>query len=102
MAAPKLAGGLDGKLHQVAKEKAPGELEKSAWALAKVIADVDEENASASSIAGKMVSRLGEPVVRRAMLHAMKIMGQQFVMGHRASPTSAAIMSGNGMPVTSV
>jgi RHH-type proline utilization regulon transcriptional repressor/proline dehydrogenase/delta 1-pyrroline-5-carboxylate dehydrogenase len=28
-----------------------------------------------------MVAKLGEPVVRQAMLHAMKIMGQQFVMG---------------------
>ncbi len=49
----------------------------STWALmltGKVISDVEKEG-------GNMVSRLGEPVVRKAMLHAMKIMGQQFVMG---------------------
>jgi RHH-type proline utilization regulon transcriptional repressor/proline dehydrogenase/delta 1-pyrroline-5-carboxylate dehydrogenase len=57
----------------------------STWALmltGKVVADVEEDNSlSVSSIAGKIVSRLGEPVVRQAMMHAMKIMGQQFVMG---------------------
>ena len=57
----------------------------STWALmltGKVIADVEEEKSlSVSAIAGKIVSRVGEPVVRQAMLHAMKIMGQQFVMG---------------------
>lgn len=57
----------------------------STWALmltGKVIADVEEEKAlSVSALAGKLVSRMGEPVVRQAMLHAMKIMGQQFVMG---------------------
>jgi RHH-type proline utilization regulon transcriptional repressor/proline dehydrogenase/delta 1-pyrroline-5-carboxylate dehydrogenase len=54
----------------------------STWALmltGKVIADV--EPAAPSNIASRMVSRLGEPVVRQAMLHAMKIMGQQFVTG---------------------
>ncbi|MEZ0226167.1 MAG: bifunctional proline dehydrogenase/L-glutamate gamma-semialdehyde dehydrogenase PutA [Alphaproteobacteria bacterium] len=58
----------------------------STWALmltGKVIADVEdaEGETPASSIAGRMVSKLGEPVVRRAMLHSMKIMGEQFVMG---------------------
>lgn len=58
----------------------------STWALmltGKVIADVDAEDKglSVANVAGKMVSKLGEPVVRQAMLHAMKIMGQQFVMG---------------------
>ena len=58
----------------------------STWALmltGKVIADVaeGEKEEPVSNIASRMVSKLGEPVVRRAMLHAMKIMGQQFVMG---------------------
>lgn len=58
----------------------------STWALmltGKVIADVDAEDKdmTVGAFAGKMVSKLGEPVVRQAMLHAMKIMGQQFVMG---------------------
>ena len=49
----------------------------STWALmltGKVISDVENEG-------GSMISRLGEPVVRKAMLHGMKIMGEQFVMG---------------------
>jgi RHH-type proline utilization regulon transcriptional repressor/proline dehydrogenase/delta 1-pyrroline-5-carboxylate dehydrogenase len=49
----------------------------STWALmltGKVISDVETEG-------GSLVSRMGEPVIRKAMLHAMKIMGQQFVMG---------------------
>jgi RHH-type proline utilization regulon transcriptional repressor/proline dehydrogenase/delta 1-pyrroline-5-carboxylate dehydrogenase len=47
-----------------------------------VIGDVEEDKSfSAGAIAGKMVAKMGEPVVRLAMLHAMKIMGQQFVMG---------------------
>lgn len=29
----------------------------------------------------RLVSRLGEPVVRRAMLQAMRIVGRQFVLG---------------------
>ena len=58
----------------------------STWALmltGKVIADVDEDAGKdgVAGFAGKLVSKLGEPVVRQAMLHAMKIMGQQFVMG---------------------
>ncbi len=34
-----------------------------------------------ASILGKMVDRLGEPVIRAAMNTAMKIMGKQFVLG---------------------
>ncbi len=49
----------------------------STWALmltGKVVSDVESE-------ASGLISRMGEPVIRKAMLHAMKIMGQQFVMG---------------------
>jgi RHH-type proline utilization regulon transcriptional repressor/proline dehydrogenase/delta 1-pyrroline-5-carboxylate dehydrogenase len=57
----------------------------STWALmltGKVIGDIEEDkDSSIAAIAGRMVSKLGEPIVRRAMLHSMKIMGQQFVMG---------------------
>ena len=62
----------------------------STWALmltGKVIGDtasisVGQGGAQKTSdILGSMVSRLGEPVVRQAMLHAMKILGKQFVMG---------------------
>ncbi|TVQ84249.1 MAG: bifunctional proline dehydrogenase/L-glutamate gamma-semialdehyde dehydrogenase PutA [Micavibrio sp.] len=60
----------------------------STWALmltGKVIGnfteDGDKKNTTAADVLGGMVSRLGEPVVRQAMLHAMKILGRQFVMG---------------------
>ena len=58
----------------------------STWALmltGKVVGNPadDHSRMSVSGIAGKMVTRLGEPVIRQAVLHAMKIMGQQFVMG---------------------
>ena len=57
----------------------------STWALmltGKVISDIEEDkDSSVAAVAGRMVSKLGEPIVRKAMLHAMKIMGQQFVMG---------------------
>jgi len=32
-------------------------------------------------IAGRLISRAGEPIIRQAMTHAMRIMGRQFVMG---------------------
>ena len=32
-------------------------------------------------IAGKLITRAGEPIIRQAMTHAMRIMGKQFVMG---------------------
>jgi RHH-type proline utilization regulon transcriptional repressor/proline dehydrogenase/delta 1-pyrroline-5-carboxylate dehydrogenase len=57
----------------------------STWALmltGKVISDIEPETeTTATTVVGRMVSKLGEPIVRRAMLQAMKIMGQQFVMG---------------------
>ncbi|WP_195742850.1 bifunctional proline dehydrogenase/L-glutamate gamma-semialdehyde dehydrogenase PutA [Shewanella woodyi] len=34
-----------------------------------------------SSLLNKLVNRMGEPVIRQAMLAAMKIMGKQFVLG---------------------
>ncbi|RLV60550.1 bifunctional proline dehydrogenase/L-glutamate gamma-semialdehyde dehydrogenase PutA [Parashewanella curva] len=34
-----------------------------------------------SSLLGKLVNKMGEPVIRQAMLAAMKIMGKQFVLG---------------------
>src|SRR5690554_7931088 len=41
-----------------------------------------------------MVSRLGEPVVRQVMSHAMKLMGYQFVLG-RTLPEALS----NGKPM---
>ncbi len=64
----------------------------STWALmltGKVVGDLDEAGEDVKGafsldpgeLMGKMVSKLGEPVVRKAMLHSMRIMGKQFVMG---------------------
>lgn len=36
---------------------------------------------SSKSLIGKMVKRMGEPVIRQALYQTMKMMGQQFVMG---------------------
>ncbi len=36
---------------------------------------------SSKSVIGKMVKRMGEPVIRQALYQTMKMMGQQFVMG---------------------
>ena len=55
----------------------------STWALmltGKVLGD-PADGAPHKNIFGKIIARLGEPVVRQATLQAMKIMGQQFVMG---------------------
>lgn len=53
----------------------------STWALMLTGKVIGETNIDDSDILDKMVARVGEPVIRRAMLHAMKILGQQFVMG---------------------
>ena len=39
--APKLAAGLDGKLHAAPKDREPTDLDKAAWALAKAVADAE-------------------------------------------------------------
>lgn len=60
-------------------------LSLSSWALmmsGKVMKDGKAiTGASSKTVMGKMVKRMGEPVIRQAMLQAMKILGQQFVMG---------------------
>lgn len=60
-------------------------LSLSSWAL-MLSGKIMEDNKgimgeSSKNILGKMVKRMGEPVIRQAMLQAMKILGQQFVMG---------------------
>jgi RHH-type proline utilization regulon transcriptional repressor/proline dehydrogenase/delta 1-pyrroline-5-carboxylate dehydrogenase len=39
------------------------------------------EDGQPASFINRMVNRMGEPVIRRAMVEAMKIMGKQFVLG---------------------
>ncbi|MBP6117340.1 MAG: bifunctional proline dehydrogenase/L-glutamate gamma-semialdehyde dehydrogenase PutA [Neisseriaceae bacterium] len=55
----------------------------ASWGLAltgKVLKLSDEEQQPASALA-KLTTKLTEPVIRHAMLQAMKIMGHQFVLG---------------------
>ena len=56
----------------------------STWALmltGRLIRLRDYEGQSAGAAVGRLMARLGEPVVREAVNYAMRIMGRQFVMG---------------------
>ncbi|NRD75311.1 bifunctional proline dehydrogenase/L-glutamate gamma-semialdehyde dehydrogenase PutA [Shewanella sp. VB17] len=56
----------------------------STWGLmltGKIVKLDKNVNGKPSSLLNKLVNRMGEPVIRQAMLAAMKIMGKQFVLG---------------------
>ena len=56
----------------------------STWGLmltGRIVRPDPEWGDGAGGPIGRLVSRLGEPVIREAMVHAMRIVGQQFVMG---------------------
>ncbi|MDE1462918.1 bifunctional proline dehydrogenase/L-glutamate gamma-semialdehyde dehydrogenase PutA [Spartinivicinus poritis] len=56
----------------------------STWGLlltGKVTAMDSNEDGSPSGIINRLVNRLGEPVIRKVMNQAMKVMGKQFVLG---------------------
>ncbi|MEO1223196.1 MAG: bifunctional proline dehydrogenase/L-glutamate gamma-semialdehyde dehydrogenase PutA [Pseudomonadota bacterium] len=55
----------------------------STWALMLTgrVMRLDDDIGEPGSFLGRIVKRAGEPVIRAAMRHAMRIMGQQFVMG---------------------
>ncbi len=56
----------------------------STWGLMLTgkIVNLDKEiDGKPSSLLNRLVNRLGEPMIRQAMLAAMKIMGKQFVLG---------------------
>jgi delta-1-pyrroline-5-carboxylate dehydrogenase (PutA C-terminal domain) len=56
----------------------------STWALmltGRVIRFGDHGNAEPRSLLKRMVARSGEPLIRQAVLQAMRIMGRQFVLG---------------------
>ncbi|GGA81775.1 bifunctional protein PutA [Neiella marina] len=56
----------------------------STWGLmltGKVISTPESLDPEPEKLVGKLVSKLGEPIVRKAMYAAMKIMGKQFVLG---------------------
>ena len=56
----------------------------STWGLmltGRIVGPDPDWDDGAGGLLGRVVSRLGEPVIREAMVHAMRIVGQQFVMG---------------------
>lgn len=56
----------------------------STWGLmltGKVIGLADEDTSSPTQAVNRLVNKLSEPVIRKAMYQAMKIMGHQFVRG---------------------
>jgi len=56
----------------------------STWGLmltGKVVRLDDRWKGDIAGFFGRVVSRVGEPIVREAMTHAMRIIGRQFVMG---------------------
>ena len=60
----------------------------STWGLmftGKVIGLPDTENTSPVQAVNRLVNKLSEPVIRKAMHQAMKIMGHQFVLGRDIS-----------------
>lgn len=56
----------------------------STWGLlltGKIVTMSEKEDGSPANLVNRMVSRVSEPVIRKAMHQAMKIMGHQFVLG---------------------
>lgn len=56
----------------------------STWGLmltGKIVSLDKKLDGTPSSLLSRLVNRLGEPVIRQAMMAAMKIMGKQFVLG---------------------
>ncbi|MEQ5820871.1 bifunctional proline dehydrogenase/L-glutamate gamma-semialdehyde dehydrogenase PutA [Halomonas sp. SCS19] len=56
----------------------------STWGLlmtGRVVSLDKPKDGKPSGFINKMVNRMGEPVIRRAMVEAMKVMGKQFVLG---------------------
>ena len=65
-------------------DDAPWALNATGWALAvagKVISLDDTSKANPAAALGKLVSRLGQPVIREAIKAAMEWLADQFVMG---------------------
>lgn len=70
-------GGANWRKHLANSE---GLISASTWALLLTGKVVGKEEKPLASIRG-LVARLGEPVVRTALVQAMKLLGRQFVMG---------------------
>ncbi|MEX0696796.1 MAG: bifunctional proline dehydrogenase/L-glutamate gamma-semialdehyde dehydrogenase PutA [Dongiaceae bacterium] len=55
----------------------------STWALMLTgrVIRLDQDGRDLGAVLGRLVSRSGEPVIRQALVQAMRILGRQFVMG---------------------
>jgi len=55
----------------------------STWGLLMTgkLVNLDQRNQQPVPVLNKLVNRLGEPMIRKAMAQAMKVMGHQFVLG---------------------
>ncbi len=56
----------------------------STWALmltGRIVALQEYQGQSVRSVLGRLVGRMGEPVIRQSVVQAMRILGRQFVMG---------------------
>jgi RHH-type transcriptional regulator, proline utilization regulon repressor / proline dehydrogenase / delta 1-pyrroline-5-carboxylate dehydrogenase len=72
----------------------------STWGLmltGKLMRDTGLEAHDPASFLRRLVARVGEPVVRTAFRHAMRIMGRQFVMGRNIDEALARAASGDGV-----
>ena len=73
----------------------------STWGLmltGKLVKESELEVRDPVSFLRRLVARLGEPVVRTAFRHAMRIMGRQFVMGRDIGEALARAGSEEGAP----
>jgi RHH-type proline utilization regulon transcriptional repressor/proline dehydrogenase/delta 1-pyrroline-5-carboxylate dehydrogenase len=60
----------------------------STWALmltGRVVSLHDYQGQSLKSVVGRLVNRVGEPVIRQSVTQGMRILGRQFVMGRNIS-----------------
>jgi RHH-type proline utilization regulon transcriptional repressor/proline dehydrogenase/delta 1-pyrroline-5-carboxylate dehydrogenase len=70
----------------------------SAWAfmLTGRVLTLDDAPGGVQSVLGRMVRRLGEPVIRGALRQGMRVLARQFVMGRSIGEALARAASGEG------
>jgi len=70
----------------------------STWALmltGRIVNLPDYQGQSWGSVLSRLVGRIGEPVIRQSVTQAMRILGQQFVMGRRIDEALERSTSGD-------
>ncbi len=71
----------------------------SSWGLmltGRVVRLTDETVQDVSGTLRRLVQRSGEPIIRQAVFHAMRIMGRQFVLGRTIAEAMKEARSGSG------